>query len=55
MDACPGNILESTKEIETKLGLLIDDSERKGFWEAFLASSNFLVYTKQLRGRPMFV
>jgi len=30
MDACPGHILESTKEIEMKLGLYIDDSERKG-------------------------
>jgi len=30
MDACPGNILESTKGFEMKLGLLIDGSERKG-------------------------
>ena len=30
MDACPGHILESTKEIETKLGLQIDSSEGKG-------------------------
>jgi len=30
MDACPGHILESTKEIEIKLGLQIDESERKG-------------------------
>ena len=30
MDACPGHILESTKEIEMKLGLQIDDSERNG-------------------------
>ena len=30
MDACPGHILESTKEIEMKLGLQIDDSDMKG-------------------------
>ena len=30
MDACPGHILESTKEIQMKRGLQIDDSERKG-------------------------
>jgi len=29
MDACPGHILESTKDIEMKLGLYIDVSERK--------------------------
>ena len=30
MDACPGHISNSTKEIEMKLGLQIDDSERMG-------------------------
>jgi len=30
MDACPGHILESTKGIEMKLGLYIDDNQRKG-------------------------
>jgi len=30
MDACPDHILESTKEIEMKLGLKIDESRRKG-------------------------
>ena len=30
MNACPGHILKSTKGIEMKLGLLIDESERKG-------------------------
>jgi len=29
MDACPGHILESTKEIEIKLGPYIDVNERK--------------------------
>jgi len=29
MDACPGHILESTKEIEMKLGTYIDVDERK--------------------------
>jgi len=30
MDVCPGHIFKSTKGIETKLGLYIDKSERKG-------------------------
>ena len=30
MDTFPGQILEGTKGIEMKLGLYIDDSERKG-------------------------
>ena len=30
MDACPGHIMESIKEIEMKLGLQIDNSEGKG-------------------------
>jgi len=30
MDDCPGHILESTTEIEMKLGLWIDSSDGKG-------------------------
>jgi len=30
MDGCPGHFLESTKEIEMKLSLKIDDIKRKG-------------------------
>ena len=30
MNACPGHIMESTKEIEMKLCLQINDSNRKG-------------------------